>query len=163
MDKPNEIKNLNDRSLLEEQANLERKEDNTSDKELELLYFNLLNDKEFKIPKVNETQNIFKLLQFIFNKTYEQNEKENTETRKKQILNHLTAKLIEKIGENDKTYSEKLKQFFPFVNFFNTFFEILLNEDVLVFKDKFLYVSKVSIYSFNVNFILLDYSFYFKR
>jgi hypothetical protein len=163
MDKSNEIKKLNDNSLLEEQANLETKEDITPDKELELLYFNLLNDKEVKIPKLNETQNIFKLLQFIFNKSYEQNIKEIPETRKKQILNHLISKLIDKIGVNDETYLEKMKQYFSFVCFFNTFFEILLKEDILVFKDKFLYVSKVSKYSFKKNFFLLDDSVYFKR
>ena len=163
MDISNEIKNLNDKSLLEEQANLETKEDITPDKELELLYFNLLNDKEVKIPKLNETQNIFKLLQFIFNKSYEQNIKEIPETRKKQILNHLISKLIDKIGVNDETYLEKMKQYFSFVCFFNTFFEILLKEDILVFKDKFLYVSKVSKYSFKKNFFLLDDSVHFKR
>ena len=153
MDKSNEIKNFNDKSLLEEQANLETKEDITPDKELELLYFNLLNDKEVKIPKMNETQNIFKLLQFIFNKTYEENIKEIPETRKKEILNHLISKLIDKIGVNDETYLEKMKQFFSFVCFFNTFFEILLKEDVYVFKDKFFYVSKVRKYFFNINFV----------
>ena len=163
MDKANEIKNFNDKSLLEEQANLETKEDSTQDKELELFYFNLLNDKEVKIPKLNETQNIFKLLQFIFNKTYEENIKEIPEKRKKQILNDLISKLIDKIGVNDEAYSEKIKQFFSFANFFNTFFEILLKEDVLVFKDKFLYVSKVRKYYFNINFILLDNSVHFKK
>ena len=163
MDRSNEIKNFNDKSLLEEQANLETKEDITPDKELELLYFNLLNDKEVKIPKMNETQSIFKLLQFIFNKAYEENIKEIPETRKKEILNHLISKLIDKIGVNDEAFSEKMKQFFSFVNFFNTFFEILLKEDVLVFKDKFVYVSKVSKYSNNINFFLLDNSVHFKR
>ena len=129
MDRSNEIKNFNDKSLLEEQANLETKEDITPDKELELLYFNLL----------------------------------NAETRKKEILNHLISKLIDKIGVNDEAFSEKMKQFFSFVNFFNTFFEILLKEDVLVFKDKFVYVSKVSKYSTNINFFLLDNSVHFKR
>ena len=70
---------------------------------------------------------------------------------------------LDKIGVNDEAFSEKMKQFFSFVNFFNTFFEILLKEDVLVFKDKFVYVSKVSKYSNNINFFLLDNSVHFKR
>ena len=157
MDKLTEIKNSNDKSLLEEKANLETKENISQDINLESFYFNLLNDTEIKIPKMIGTENIFKLLEFILNKTFEEKEKDIPEIRKKQILNLLIAELIDNIGKDGENISEKLNKYFSLINFFATFFEILLkNEDLSSFKDKFLYVSKVSIY-------ILIYIFFFCR
>ena len=164
MDKLTEIKNLNDKSLLEEKANLETKENISQDTNLESFYFNLLNDTENKIPKMIGTENIFKLLEFILNKTFEEKEKEIPEIRKKQILNLLIAELIDNIGKDGENISEKLNQYFSFINFFETFFEILLrNEDVSSFKDKFLFVSKVSVYILIYIFFFVDNSTDFKR
>ena len=164
MDKLTEIKNLNDKSLLEEKANLETKENISQDTNLESFYFNLLNDTENKIPKMIGTENIFKLLEFILNKTFEEKEKEIPEIRKKQILNLLIDELIDNIGKDRENISEKLNQYFSFINFFETFFEILLrNEDVSSFKDKFLFVSKVSVYILIYIFFFVDNSTDFKR
>ena len=164
MDKLTEIKNLNDKSLLEEKANLETKENISQDTNLESFYFNLLNDTEIKIPKMIGTENIFKLLEFILNKTFEEKEKEIPEIRKKQILNLLIDELIDNIGKDRENISEKLNQYFSFINFFETFFEILLrNEDVSSFKDKFLFVSKVSVYLLIYIFFFVDNSTDFKR
>ena len=147
MDKPTEIKNLNDKFLLEDKTNLETKENISQDTNLESFYFNLLNDIEIKIPKMIGIENIFKLIEFILNKTYEEKEKEIPDIRKKQILNLLIAELIDNIGKGVENFSEKLNQYFSFINFFETFFEILLKkEDLSSFKDKFFYVSKVSIF-----------------
>ena len=147
MDKPTEIKNLNDKFLLEDKTNLETKENISQDTNLESFYFNLLNDIEIKIPKMIGIENIFKLIEFILNKTYEEKEKEIPDIRKKQILNLLIAELIDNIGKGVENFSEKLNQYFSFINFFETFFEILLKkEDLSSFKDKFFYISKVSIF-----------------
>ena len=147
MDKLTEIKNLNDKFLLEDKTNLETKENISQDTNLESFYFNLLNDIEIKIPKMIGIENIFKLIEFILNKTYEEKEKEIPDIRKKQILNLLIAELIDNIGKGVENFSEKLNQYFSFINFFETFFEILLKkEDLSSFKDKFFYVSKVSIF-----------------
>ena len=147
MDKPTEIKNLNDKFLLEDKTNLETKENISQDTNLESFYFNLLNDIEIKIPKMIGIENIFKLIEFILNKTFEEKEKEIPDIRKKQILNLLIAELIDNIGKGVENFSEKLNQYFSFINFFETFFEILLKkEDLSSFKDKFFYVSKVSIF-----------------
>jgi hypothetical protein len=147
MDKLTEIKNLNDNSLLEEKANLETKENISQDTNLESFYFNLLNDTEIKIPKMIGTENIFKLLEFILNKTFEEKEKEVPDIRKKQVLNLLIAELVDNINSDRENFSEKLNQFFSFINFFETFFEIILKkEDLSLFKDKFFNVSKVSLY-----------------
>ena len=147
MDKLIEIKNLNDKFLLEDKTNLETKENISQDTNLESFYFNLLNDIEIKIPKMIGIENIFKLIEFILNKTYEEKEKEIPDIRKKQILNLLIAELIDNIGKGVENFSEKLNQYFSFINFFETFFEILLKkEDLSSFKDKFFYVSKVSIF-----------------
>ena len=147
MDKLTEIKNLNDKFLLEDKTNLETKENISQDINLESFYFNLLNDIEIKIPKMIGIENIFKLIEFILNKTYEEKEKEIPDIRKKQILNLLIAELIDNIGKGVENFSEKLNQYFSFINFFETFFEILLKkEDLSSFKDKFFYVSKVSIF-----------------
>ena len=147
MDKPTEIKNLNDKFLLEDKTNLETKENISQDTNLESFYFNLLNDIEIKIPKMIGIENIFKLIEFILNKTFEEKEKEIPDIRKKQILNLLIAELIDNIGKGVENFSTKLNQYFSFINFFETFFEILLKkEDLSSFKDKFFYVSKVSIF-----------------
>ena len=147
MDKLTEIKNLNDKFLLEDKTNLETKENISQDTNLESFYFNLLNDIEIKIPKMIGIENIFKLIEFILNKTFEEKEKEIPDIRKKQILNLLIAELIDNIGKGVENFSEKLNQYFSFINFFETFFEILLKkEDLSSFKDKFFYVSKVSIF-----------------
>ena len=147
MDKLTEIKNLNDKSLLEEKANLETKKNISQDTNLESFYFNLLNDTEIKIPKMFETENIFKLIEFILNKTFEEKAKEFPEIRKKQILILLIAELFDNIGIEGEKISEKLNQYFSFISFFETFFEILLKvEDFSSFKEKFLYISKVSVY-----------------
>ena len=147
MDKLTEIKNLNDKFLLEDKTNLETKENISQDINLESFYFNLLNDIEIKIPKMIGIENIFKLIEFILNKTFEEKEKEIPDIRKKQILNLLIAELIDNIGKGVENFSEKLNQYFSFINFFETFFEILLKkEDLSSFKDKFFYVSKVSIF-----------------
>ena len=147
MDKLTEIKNLNDKSLLEEKANLETKKNISQDTNLESFYFNLLNDTEIKIPKMFGTENIFKLIEFILNKTFEEKEKEFPEIRKKQILILLIAELFDNIGKDGEKISEKLNQYFSFISFFETFFEILLKvEDLSSFKEKFLYISKVSVY-----------------
>ena len=147
MDKLTEIKNLNDKFIIEDKTNLETKENISQDINLESFYFNLLNDIEIKIPKMIGIENIFKLIEFILNKTYEEKEKEIPDIRKKQILNLLIAELIDNIGKGVENFSEKLNQYFSFINFFETFFEILLKkEDLSSFKDKFFYVSKVSIF-----------------
>lgn len=147
MDKLTEIKNLNDKSLLEEKANLETKKNISQDTNLESFYFNLLNDTEIKIPKMFGTENIFKLIEFILNKTFKEKEKEFPEIRKKQILILLIAELFDNIGKDGEKISEKLNQYFSFISFFETFFEILLKvEDLSSFKEKFLYISKVSVY-----------------
>jgi len=147
MDKLTEIKNLNDKSLLEEKANLETKKNISQDTNLESFYFNLLNDTEIKIPKMFGTENIFKLIEFILNKTFEEKEKEFPEIRKKQILILLIVELFDNIGKDGEKISEKLNQYFSFISFFETFFEILLKvEDLSSFKEKFLYISKVSVY-----------------
>ena len=147
MDKLTEKKNLNDKFLLEDKTNLETKENISQDTNLESFYFNLLNDIEIKIPKMIGIENIFKLIEFILNKTYEEKEKEIPDIRKKQILNLLIAELIDNIGKGVENFSTKLNQYFSFINFFETFFEILLKkEDLSSFKDKFFYVSKVSIF-----------------
>ena len=147
MDKLTEIKNLNDKFIIEDKTNLETKENISQDTNLESFYFNLLNDIEIKIPKMIGIENIFKLIEFILNKTYEEKEKEIPDIRKKQILNLLIAELIDNIGKGVENFSEKLNQYFSFINFFETFFEILLKkEDLSSFKDKFFYVSKVSIF-----------------
>lgn len=147
MDKLTEIKNLNDKFIIEDKTNLETKENISQDTNLESFYFNLLNDIEIKIPKMIGIENIFKLIEFILNKTFEEKEKEIPDIRKKQILNLLIAELIDNIGKGVENFSEKLNQYFSFINFFETFFEILLKkEDLSSFKDKFFYVSKVSIF-----------------
>ena len=147
MDKLTEIKNLNDKFIIEDKTNLETKENISQDTNLESFYFNLLNDIEIKIPKMIGIENIFKLIEFILNKTYEEKEKEIPDIRKKQILNLLIAELIDNIGKGVENFSTKLNQYFSFINFFETFFEILLKkEDLSSFKDKFFYVSKVSIF-----------------
>ena len=164
MDKLTEIKNLNDKSLLEEKANLETKENISQDINLESFYFNLLNDTEIKIPKMIGTENIFKLLEFILNKTFEEKEKEVPDIRKKQVLNLLIAELVDNINSDRENFSEKLNQYFSFINFFAIFFEILVkNEDLSSFKDKFLYVSKVSEYLLIYIFFFVDNSTDFKR
>ena len=147
MDKLTEIKNLNDKFIIEDKTNLETKENISQDTNLESFYFNLLNDIEIKIPKMIGIENIFKLIEFILNKTFEEKEKEIPDIRKKQILNLLIAELIDNIGKGVENFSTKLNQYFSFINFFETFFEILLKkEDLSSFKDKFFYVSKVSIF-----------------
>ena len=154
MDKLTEIKNFNDKSLLEEKANLEAKKNISQDTNLESFYFNLLNDTEIKIPKMFGTENIFKLIEFILNKIFEEKEKEFPEIRKKQILNLLIAELIDNIVKDGEKISGKLNQYFSFINFFETFFEILLKvEDLSSFKEKFLYISKVSVF-ININIFL---------
>jgi hypothetical protein len=164
MDKLTEIKNLNDNSLLEEKANLETKENISQDTNLESFYFNLLNDTEIKIPKMIGTENIFKLLEFILNKTFEEKEKEVPDIRKKQVLNLLIAELVDNINSDRENFSEKLNQFFSFKNFFETFFEIILKkEDLSLFKDKFFNVSKVSLYLLIYIFFFIDNSTDFKR
>ena len=163
MDKLTEIKNLNDKSIIEEKDNLEAKENISQDTNLESFYFNLLNDTEIKIPKMFGTQNIFKLLEFILSKTFEEKEKEIPEIRKKQILRLLIVELIDNIGKNEENISEKLNQYFSFIKFFEAFFEILLKKDLSAFKDKFLFVSKVSLYLLIYIFFYLDNSTDFKR
>ena len=164
MDKLSDIQNLNDKSLLEEKANLETKGDISQDTNLESFYFNLLNAPEIKIPKMFGEQNIFNILELVFNKTYEEKEKEIPETRKKQIINLLIAELIDNIGIDREKIVEKLKKYFSFTNFFETFLEIILQKDDLSsFKDTFLYISKVSSYFLIYIFFNLDNSTDFKR
>lgn len=149
MNKTDELINLDNKTLLEGQNNIQYKEDNSQDKNLETIYFNLINDKENKNLKINGIQNLLILLEYIFYKTNEENMPNEIISKKKDILNIIIEELVNNIKEiNEKIFQEKLGQYFYHLNFSESFFEILYKkEDISSFKEIFLFVSKVSKYN----------------
>lgn len=149
MNKTDELINLDNKTLLEGQNNIQYKEDNSQDKNLETIYFNLINDKENKNLKINGIQNLLILLEYIFYKTNEENMPNEIISKKKDILNIIIEELVNNIKEiNEKIFQEKLGQYFYHLNFSESFFEILYKkEDISSFKEIFLFGSKVSKYN----------------
>ena len=167
MDKSNKINILDDKTLLEEKANLETKEEITSDIKLDDIFYNFLNNIENKIPKINDRENLLIYLEYFFNKYKEDNSSpDEVLLRKKQFLILLVGQLIDNIEDmTEKVFQEKMEQYFYDKKFFDIFFEILIKkDDISVFKQKIIFVSKVSLKYINtIPFIIIDDSKCFKR
>ena len=142
-----ESKNLNDINLLIQQTDLNNKEDILTDKKMQTLFFNLLNNAEIILPKINSFSNYMIFLNYIF-KEFQVNEISSIElSRKNEILNLLAEELINQAMKIDHIIDkEKLVQYFYDKNFFSFFLENWQkNEDISLFKgifSRFIEVSK---------------------
>ena len=165
MDKKNISRNINDISLKEESINSDIKEIITADKNFESIYLNLLNSKEIKLPMINGVSDFLIFFDFIFNKINADKAPKEGISNKNEIMDFLIEELLKNIEEiKEKKYQERFGQYFYNINFFNTFLDKLIkNQDISIFKEKFLIVSPVSIYIIIIFFIIIDDSNGFKR
>lgn len=143
-----ESKNLNDIYLIIQQTDLNNKEDILTDKKMQTLFFNLLNNTEIILPKINSFSNYMIFLNYIF-KEFQVNEISSIElSRKNEILNLLAEELINQAMKTDHIIDkEKLVQYFYDKNFFSFFLENWQkNEDISLFKGIFSRFIEVSTY-----------------
>ena len=143
-----ESKNLNDIYLIIQQTDLNNKEDILTDKKMQTLFFNLLNNTEIILPKINSFSNYMIFLNYIF-KEFQVNEISSIElSRKNEILNFLAEELINQAMKTDHIIDkEKLVQYFYDKNFFSFFLENWQkNEDISLFKGIFSKFIEVSTY-----------------
>lgn len=138
---------LYDISQIDEPLNLETKDGIEPTRKLNIIYFNLLWKAELKLPKIESIKNLLILLEYFYNKFNDIRKVSPYLIGRKTEIYYLLIERILKldINKNDKKVVKNLEQYFCDKEFFSCFLKILNSKNNSVFKEKFLFFSKVSL------------------
>ena len=138
---------LYDISQIDEPLNLETKDGIEPTRKLNIIYFNLLWKAELKLPKIESIKNLLILLEYFYNKFNDIRKVSPYLIGRKTEIYYLLIERILKldINKNDKKVVKNLEQYFCDKEFFSCFLKILNSKNNSVFKEKFLFFSRVSL------------------
>lgn len=135
--------------LTEHQTNFDSLDNITLNQKLELIFNNIINNTEDikLIPKINDSKNLFIFFEFFFNRLNEIITMPNIIEKRNDIFKYLSETLINNlIILLEKKDQEKISQFFYNLNFFEILITSLNNQDISLFKEKFVLFLKVSFF-----------------
>ena len=140
-----DISNIN--ALTEPQINFDSLDNITLNQKLDSIFNNIINNTEDikLIPKINESQKLVIFFEFFFNRLNEIVTMPNILEKRNVIFKYLSETLINNlIILLEKKDQEKISQFFYNLNFFEILITSLNNQDISLFKEKFVLFLKVS-------------------
>ena len=135
--------------LTEHQTNFDSLDNITLNQKLELIFNNIINNTEDikLIPKINDSKNLLIFFEFFFNRLNEIITMPNIIEKRNDIFKYLSETLINNlIILLEKKDQEKISQFFYNLNFFEILITSLNNQDISLFKEKFVLFLKVSFF-----------------
>ena len=135
--------------LTEHQTNFDSLDNITLNQKLELIFNNIINNTEDikLIPKINNSKNLLIFFEFFFNRLNEIITMPNIIEKRNDIFKYLSETLINNlIILLEKKDQEKISQFFYNLNFFEILITSLNNQDISLFKEKFVLFLKVSFF-----------------
>ena len=135
--------------LTEHQTNFDSLDNITLNQKLELIFNNIINNTEDikLIPKINDSKNLLFFFEFFFNRLNEIITMPNIIEKRNDIFKYLSETLINNlIILLEKKDQEKISQFFYNLNFFEILITSLNNQDISLFKEKFVLFLKVSFF-----------------
>jgi len=134
--------------LTDAQINFDTLDNITLNQKLESIFYNLIyNNTDIKlIPKINNTKNLLILFEFFFNKLNDIATIANVIEKKNDIFKYLSETLIKNLENiTEKNDQEKIAQYFYNLNFFEIMIQTLNEQDISLFKEKFVLFINVSI------------------